>query len=315
MQINEITQKVQGAYRRGNDHKDAKGNEAKVDDQSNVEVGEVAEWRHLLPIGVHQVRPGGGTFFQGASRVGSSHVEQHEQADGSPDGEGIIGDEEGEVGDGDEEEGRNEGGYDDAVHPPRQVQLKPDVGVVGGAIVACLKLVHLKSGKGKYTRSMCLVPVLAFNTFLVKIIEIDGVTYYANSMVVAWQVDFIIDVKIIRPAKVHLLHLVAEGLQLDGTILPVHWVLLELHVAADVEVDPLGKPHNPVLVNLDGLRRIVKLWLPEARDEDERSLVRSLAPDLDGLVNKHVRLPDLLDVCRVLGKTLCKQCIERPPLP
>ena len=70
-------------------------------------------------------------------------------------------------------------------------------------------------------------------------------------MVVAWQVDFIIDVERIRPGKPHLLHLVAEGLELDGTILLVHWVLREVHVAPDVEVDPLGEPHNTVLVNLD----------------------------------------------------------------
>ena len=45
--------------------------------------------------------------------------------------------------------------------------------------------------------------------------------------------------------------LVAEGLKLDMTRLYVHWVVVELHVAADVEVHPLGKPHHVVLVDLD----------------------------------------------------------------
>ena len=41
-----------------------------------------------------------------------------------------MGDEEGEVGDGDEEEGGDEGGDDSALHPPDEVQLEAEVGVV-----------------------------------------------------------------------------------------------------------------------------------------------------------------------------------------
>ena len=44
--------------------------------------------------------------------------------------------------------------------------------------------------------------------------------------------------------------LVAEGLKLEFTLLHVHWVLGEVHLAADVEVDALGEPHYAVLVNL-----------------------------------------------------------------
>ena len=42
-----------------------------------------------------------------------------------------MGDVEGEVGDGDEEEGGDEGGDEGALHPPDQVQLEPEVGVRG----------------------------------------------------------------------------------------------------------------------------------------------------------------------------------------
>ena len=44
--------------------------------------------------------------------------------------------------------------------------------------------------------------------------------------------------------------LVAEGLKLDFTLLHVHWVLGEVHLAADVEIDLLAEPPNTVLVNL-----------------------------------------------------------------
>ena len=44
--------------------------------------------------------------------------------------------------------------------------------------------------------------------------------------------------------------LVAKGLKLDFTLLHVHRVHLEVHLAADVEVDPLAEPHYAVLVNL-----------------------------------------------------------------
>ena len=50
-----------------------------------------------------------------------------------------MGDEEGEVGDGDEEEGGDEGGDEGALHPPDEVQLKAEVGVLG--VVAALLIV------------------------------------------------------------------------------------------------------------------------------------------------------------------------------
>ena len=59
--------------------------------------------------------------FQAEIGVNFLHVEQHEQTDAGPDAKDIIGDEEGEVGDGDVEEGRDEGGDDGALHPPCQV--------------------------------------------------------------------------------------------------------------------------------------------------------------------------------------------------
>ena len=56
--------------------------------------------------------------------------------------------------------------------------------------------------------------------------------------------------------------LVAEGLKLDFTLLHVHWVPGEVHLAADVEVDALAEPHDAVVVNLHRLWRVVKLWRP-----------------------------------------------------
>ena len=50
-----------------------------------------------------------------------------------------MGDEEGEVGDGDEEEGGDEGGDEGALHPPDEVQLEAEVGVLG-LVVALLIL-------------------------------------------------------------------------------------------------------------------------------------------------------------------------------
>ena len=41
-----------GGYRRGDNDEEADGDKAEVDNQSNVEEGEVAEGGHLLPIGV-----------------------------------------------------------------------------------------------------------------------------------------------------------------------------------------------------------------------------------------------------------------------
>ena len=50
-----------------------------------------------------------------------------------------MGDEEGEVGDGDEEEGGDEGGDEGTLHPPNEVQPKAEVGVLG--VVAALLVV------------------------------------------------------------------------------------------------------------------------------------------------------------------------------
>ena len=71
-------------------------------------------------------------------------------------------------------------------------------------------------------------------------------------------------------------------------------------MAADVEVHPLGEPHHVVLVDLDRLGGVVKLWGPEARNEEDCCFVRTSAPDCDCLVDEDIRLPDLLDIFRVL---------------
>ena len=52
-------------YRRPNDDKGDYRNEAEVDDEAVVEVGEVAEGRHLAAIGVHQRRPEGKVLRRG----------------------------------------------------------------------------------------------------------------------------------------------------------------------------------------------------------------------------------------------------------
>ena len=67
-----------------------------------------------------------------SSCLKASRVEEHEEQHGEPDCHGALGDEEGEVGDGEEEEGGDEGGDDAALHPPRQDQLELDVGIRGG---------------------------------------------------------------------------------------------------------------------------------------------------------------------------------------
>ena len=46
-----------GEYRRGDDNEKADGDKAKVDDQPDVEEGEVAEGGHQLPVGVDQRGP------------------------------------------------------------------------------------------------------------------------------------------------------------------------------------------------------------------------------------------------------------------
>ena len=131
-----------------------------------------------------------------------SHVEQHEQADAGPNAEDIIGDEEGEVGDGDEEEGGDECGDDGALHPPGQVQLKPKVGVVG-RVLACLILFHLGAWIRKWQGKICV----QYCEYGDCVIRIDGVTYYAKSVEVAWQVNIRVDHKrvLIPPFKFHLL--------------------------------------------------------------------------------------------------------------
>ena len=55
----------------------------------------------------------------------SSHVEKHEETNGGPDGDELIGHEEGDVGDGNVEEGRHQSGDDDALHPPPKVNMNP----------------------------------------------------------------------------------------------------------------------------------------------------------------------------------------------
>ena len=55
----------------------------------------------------------------------------------------------------------------------------------------------------------------------------------------------------------------------------IHWVAFEVHVAAEVEVDPLGEANCVVRVELDGLGLV-----------DE-----SRPADLDRLVQEQVRLP------------------------
>ena len=59
------------------------------------------------------------------------------------------------------------------------------------------------------------------------------------------------------------LDLVAKGLESDVALLQVHRVVGEVHVAADVEVDPPAEPHHAVVVHPDRLRGVVKLGLPD----------------------------------------------------
>ena len=48
---------VLGSYRRGNDDKNAAGDEGEVDEEDDVEEGEVAQRGHVLAVGAHQVGP------------------------------------------------------------------------------------------------------------------------------------------------------------------------------------------------------------------------------------------------------------------
>ena len=70
-----------------------------------------------------------------SSCLKASRVEEHEEQHGEPDCHGVLGDEEGEVGDGEEEEGGDKGGDDAALHPPRQDQLELDVGIRGQIMI------------------------------------------------------------------------------------------------------------------------------------------------------------------------------------
>ena len=65
----------------------------------------------------------------------ASRVEEHEEQHFEPGCHGVLGDEEGEVGDGEEEEGGDEGGDDAALHSPRQDQLELDVGIRGQIMI------------------------------------------------------------------------------------------------------------------------------------------------------------------------------------
>ena len=68
-----------------------------------------------------------------------SHRQEHEHADGDSHHQGIVGDVEGEVGDDDEEEGGDDGGGEGTLHPPDEVQLEAEVGVLD-VVVALLIL-------------------------------------------------------------------------------------------------------------------------------------------------------------------------------
>ena len=70
-----------------------------------------------------------------SSCLKASRVEEHEEQHFEPGCHGVLGDEEGEVGDGEEEEGGDEGGDDAALHPPRQDQLELDVGIRGQIMI------------------------------------------------------------------------------------------------------------------------------------------------------------------------------------
>ena len=83
-----------------------------------------------------------------------------------------MGDEEGEVGDDDEEEGGDEGGDEGALHPPDQLQLELEVGEIG-VVVAWIVLSDLMD--------------------LVDKMWNDGGKYHVNMVVVARQVDLVID--------------------------------------------------------------------------------------------------------------------------
>ena len=68
-----------------------------------------------------------------------SHRQEHEHADGDSHHQGIVRDVKREVGDDDEEEGGDDGGGEGTLHPPDEVQLEAEVGVLD-VVVALLIL-------------------------------------------------------------------------------------------------------------------------------------------------------------------------------
>ena len=67
-----------GSYRRGNDDKNAAGDEGEVDEEDDVEEGEVAQRGHVLAVGAHQVGPRTGGqlvfFLPDSGSPRASHV-------------------------------------------------------------------------------------------------------------------------------------------------------------------------------------------------------------------------------------------------
>ena len=173
--------------------------------------------------------------FKGITSSRASHRQEHEHADGDSNNEDIVGDEEGEVGDGDEEEGGDEGGDEGALHPPDEVQLKAEVGVLG--VVAALLIVGVLGDS--HTGHICTHDEIALcwrvSTHVNLLMLL---TYHVNMVYVRWQRDVLVEHSLASPLKENLMGLVAEGLNLDFTRLHVHWVVGEVHLAADVEVDP-----------------------------------------------------------------------------
>ena len=58
-------------------------------------------------------------------------------------------------------------------------------------------------------------------------------------MYVSRQSDILVLHEIASPLEENLMDPVAVGLKLDFATLHVHWVVREVHLAANVEVDPL----------------------------------------------------------------------------
>ena len=71
----------------------------------------------------------------------------------------------------------------------------------------------------------------------------------------------------------------------------IHWVAFEVHVAAEVEVDPLGEANHPVECSVS--QSVIAGSVPPVCVElDGLGLVDESRPaDLDRLVQEQVRLP------------------------